>query len=204
MLVRRGPEDAGGWPSLAKVRMGWVVWRGGTGIQPTTRKTEILLHILWDSDHCVQFIEEWSHRSRWLGKGQQNIQVLFLFVCKVFLVILVTVSPLPRAWPQIQLPPTHFPCLSPPAPPPISPTPASWWFWKPTWIKLLGLGVHDQDTQPWSRSEPRPRLTLYTFFIYRIKSSNNILPSPSSSILSNSAGQSRLREGSLSQWLHWE
>ena len=161
VVVRsQGPEEAGGWPGPSSAKYEWDEWCGegeASSIQPTARNTEIMLNILWDSDHSVQFIE-WSHRSRWLGTGQQNIQVLFLFVCKVFLVFLVTVSPLPPAWLR-----THFPGLSPPpAPPPTSPTPASWWFWKPTWTKLLGLGfmIKISSIQP----GPRPH-TLNLFYL---------------------------------------
>ena len=47
-----------------------------------------------------------------------------------------------------------------------------------TYLQILGLGFMIKI------SSLGRGLTLYTFFIYRMKPSNNILPSPSSSILS--------------------
>ena len=61
MVVRsQGPEEAGGWPGPSSAKYEWDEWSGeeeASSIQPTARNTEIMLNILWDSDHCVHFIE---------------------------------------------------------------------------------------------------------------------------------------------------
>ena len=61
VVVRsQGPEEAGGWPEPSSAKYEWDEWSGeeeASSIQPTARNTEIMLNILWDSDHSVQFIE---------------------------------------------------------------------------------------------------------------------------------------------------